>query len=73
MPGSLHDLYVALNSIAQALTNMTTVQNAVWPHTTASSSTVTAGSITFSSSQAAGFLIVQTSSGGTVKVPFYNQ
>lgn len=73
MAGTLNDIYAALNAIAQTLGNMTQTQSRVWPNTTASSSSVTPGTITFSSSLAAGFMIVTTSSGGTVKVPFYNQ
>lgn len=73
MAGSLSDIYAALNVIAQALTNLTTNQASIFPHTTASSSSVHAGTVTFNSSQAGGFLVVQTSSGGTVKVPWYPQ
>lgn len=72
MPGSLTDIYAVLNTIAQTITNLTTNQNSIFPHVTAASSTATAGAIT-PPAQVGGYLIVTTSSGGTVKVPWYPQ
>lgn len=68
---SLTEVYAALTSIAQQLASLVNSNNTVFPHTTASSSTVSAGTLTFNSSQPNGFMIVQTSSGATVKIPFY--
>ena len=73
MATSLDIILSALQNGVTAINNLKTVINSVFPHTTASSSTVSAGTITFSSSLAAGFMIVQLSSGATVKVAVYPQ
>ena len=69
----LSDILAALQNGVSGINNLATAVGSVFPKTTASSSTVTAGTITFTSSQAAGFIIVQTSSGATVKVAYYLQ
>ena len=73
-----------LSALTQALTvssgafqtSLATLSNSILqlPHTTASSSAApgTPGGITFSSSLATGFIIQTTSSGATVKVPYYS-
>ena len=71
MAASLDDLFGAMRNGVTAINNLAQVISTVFPQTTASSSTVTAGTITFTSSQADGFLVVQTSSGATVKIPYY--
>ena len=73
MASSLDMLLTAMQNGVTAINNLKTVINNTFPHTTASSSTVTTGTITFQSSTALGFMIVQTSSGATVKIPFYGQ
>lgn len=69
----LSDILSALQNGVTGINNLTTAIGNVFPKTTASSSTVSVGTVTFTSSQAAGFLIVQTSSGATVKVAYYPQ
>lgn len=75
MAGAIQDLYSAMISGAQAISKLTTTISSVFPGVTASSTLApsTNGSIAFSSSLAAGFILVQTSSGATVKVAWYNQ
>lgn len=73
MASSLDMLLTAMQNGVTAINNLKTTINSIFPHTTASSSTVTTGTITFQSSTALGFMIVQTSSGATVKIPFYGQ
>lgn len=70
---SLTDIFSALQNGVTAINNLTTQIDTIFPNTTSSSTSITAGTITFSSSLASGFLIVQTSSGATVKIPFYPQ
>lgn len=69
------DIYTTLLNGVQALNRLTTTVGNIFPQVTASSSSApaTTGSITFTSSEASGFLLVTTSSGATVKVPFYPQ
>lgn len=69
----ISDILSALQNGVTAINNLSQQVAKFFPTTTATSSTVTAGTITFSSSLASGFMIVQTSSGGTVKIPFYPQ
>jgi hypothetical protein len=71
----LTDLLTAMQNGVTAIQSVAKNLSAVFPGTTASSTTApgTLGAITFTSSQAGGFLLVQTSSGFTAKVPFYPQ
>ena len=73
MEASLDVILNTLQNGVTALNNLRTSINTVFPRTTASSTGATTGSVTFSSSQPAGFMIVQTSSGATVKIAYYNQ
>jgi hypothetical protein len=73
MATSLDLILTALQNGVSGINNLAQTMNSIFPHTTASSTSVTAGTITFTSSEAAGFLIVQTSSGATVKIAYYNQ
>jgi hypothetical protein len=68
-------IQTTLQSGVSAIRDLTKQIGRIFPSTTASSSAApaTAGTITFSSSLASGFMLVQTSSGGTVKIAFYNQ
>lgn len=66
------DLLSALQNGVVAIRDLTAVLNSVFPRSgTVSSSSPTAGAITFLSSQADGFLLVTTSSGANYKVPIY--
>jgi len=72
MAGSLSDILSALQNGVTAIGNLTTTLNKIFPQTTATSSVApTAGTITFTSSQAKIFLTVTTSSGGTYNLPGY--
>jgi hypothetical protein len=75
MAASLDTIMAVMQNGVQAIRDLVTVVGQVFPNTTASSSSApsAAGSITYNSSQAAGFMLVTTSSGFSAKVPFYNQ
>jgi hypothetical protein len=75
MAASLDTIMAVMQNGVQALRDLATIVGQVFPNTTASSSSApaTAGAVTFNSSQAAGFMLVTTSSGFSAKVPFYNQ
>lgn len=68
---SLSDILQSLQQGVQAVNNLTIVIQTTFPQAGALSTAATAGTITFTSSQAAAFLTVITSSGGTYKVPLY--
>jgi len=67
------DIYSTLLNGVQAINRLTTTIGSIFPQVTVSSSAApgSLGNITFTSSEASGFLLVTTSSGATVKVPFY--
>jgi hypothetical protein len=66
------DILAALQNLVTATNALVTKLGNIFPQATATSSTApTVGTITFTSSQAANFLSVLTSSGGTYKVPLY--
>lgn len=72
MANSLTDIYntlqngvVALGSIAKALTNS-------FPQITGTSTGATTGSVSYNSSQPVGFITLISTSGGTIKVPYFN-
>jgi len=74
MATSLSDMLSAMQNGVIALTRLNTTIASIFPQVTASSTTVAvAGTITFSSSQAVGFILVELSSGATVKIPYYSQ
>lgn len=70
---SLASILNALQQGVTAMNNMTQQLAKTFPQATATSTSATAGTITFTSSQAATFLLVTTSSGATFKVALYNQ
>lgn len=73
MAASLSDLYTAFQNGVQALRAINTTLGNVFPQATAYSTTAaTAGTITFTSSQATGFISIVTSSGATVKIACYS-
>lgn len=72
---SPQDILTALQNGVNGINALTQQLKSVFPQVTASSTVApsVAGSITYTSSEAAGFLLVALSSGATVKVPFYSQ
>lgn len=75
MAFGLGDLLQTMQQGVQAINNLTIKIGTVFPQTTAASTSAPAalGTVTFTSSQATGFLLVALSSGTTVKLPFYPQ
>jgi hypothetical protein len=75
MAFGLGDLLQTMQQGVQAINNLTIQIKTTFPQATTSSTSApaTAGTITFTSSQATGFLLVTLSSGATVKMPFYPQ
>jgi hypothetical protein len=73
MAFGIGDLLQTLQQGVQAINNLTTQIATTFPQATTASTTApsSVGAITFTSSQAAGFLLVALSSGVTVKFPFY--
>lgn len=63
---SLQNVVTAMRDIGKTLTSTLSVQ------VTGTSTSATAGTITFTSSQAAGFLTLVSSTGATIKLPYYN-
>lgn len=75
MAFGLGDILQSLQQGVQAINNLTTQIGLIFPSVTATSTAApsAAGTITYTSSQATGFMLVELSSGTTVKVPFYTQ
>jgi hypothetical protein len=75
MAFGLGDLLQTMQQGVTAINNLTTTIKAVFPQVTGSSTSApgTAGTITFTSSEAVMFELVTTSSGFTGKVPIYPQ
>lgn len=71
MASSLTDLLQTMQQGVQAINNLAIVIQNTFPQAGALSTSAIAGTITFTSSQAAAFLTVETSSGGIYKVPLY--
>jgi len=73
MAFGLGDLLQTMQQGVQAINNLTIQIRTTFPQATTASTTApsSVGSITFTSSQATGFLLVALSSGTTVKFPFY--
>lgn len=72
MAASFTDLLTAMQNGVTAINRVANVIETTFPQAAAvSTSAATAGTITFTSSQAAGFLSVETSSGATYKVPLF--
>ena len=72
MATSLSDILAALQNGVQAVNNLSDQIAATFPQAAAvSTAAATAGTITFTSSLAAGFLTVITSSGATYKIPLF--
>lgn len=70
---SLDLILTTLQNGVTAIQSLNSQLALVFPQATAVSTTAaTAGAITFTSSQATGFLSVVTSSGATYKVPLYS-
>ena len=74
MATSLGDLLSAMQNGVTALNSLNRTIASIFPEVTANSTVAaTAGAITFSSSLALGFMLVELSSGVTVKVPYYSE
>jgi hypothetical protein len=72
MAASLSDLLSAMQNGVVAIRALNTTLATIFPQATAYSTTAaTAGTITFTSSQATAFISIVTSSGATLKVPVY--
>jgi len=70
---SLGEILATLQNGVSAVRDLKSALNNVFPQATAVSTTAaTAGTVTFTSSQATAFLTVETSSGGLYKVPLYS-
>jgi hypothetical protein len=69
---SLTAIFTALQNGVQAINSLSQTLSQVFPGATAVSTSATVGTLTFSSSQPAGFMTVISSSGGTYKIPIYN-
>jgi hypothetical protein len=75
MAFGIGDLLTSLQQAVQALQTINTTLTTRFLSVTAASTSApsTTGTITFTSSEASGFLLTTTASGATVKVPFYPQ
>ena len=75
MAFGIGDLLQTLQQGVQAINNLTTKIGLIFPEVTASSTAAPSavGAITYTSSLATGFMLVELSSGVTVKVPYYTQ
>lgn len=74
MATSLGDLLSAMQNGVNAINRLNKTIASIFPEVTANSTVApTAGAITFTSSQALGFMLVELSSGTTVKVPYYSE
>ena len=63
---TLQKVVTGIRDIGRTLTSTLSVQ------VTGTSTSATAGTITFTSSQAAGFVTLVSSTGATIKIPYYN-
>jgi hypothetical protein len=75
MAFGLGDLLQTMQQGVQAINNLATQIGVIFPSVTAASTAgpSAAGTISYSSSLATGFMLIELSSGTTVKVPFYTQ
>lgn len=71
MASSLTDLLAAMQNGVVAIGNLNTTIKNTFPQVAALSTAAPTGTITFTSSQAASFLTVVTSSGASYKVALY--
>ncbi len=72
MAGSLTDVFSALQNGVVALRSIAKSISTSFPQVTGTSSTVTVGTVVFNSSQAVGFITIVSTSGATLKIPYYN-
>ena len=73
MAASLSDILSALQNGVRAINGLSTQLAQIFPQVTAySTAAAVAGTITFTSSQATGFILVETSSGAVLKIPGYS-
>jgi len=75
MSMGLGSILQTLQQGVQAINNLATQIGVIFPSVTAASTAgpSAVGTISYSSSLATGFMLIELSSGVTVKVPFYTQ
>ena len=75
MAFGLGDLLQTMQQGVQAINNLTSKINSIFPQVTGTSTAApaTVGTITFTSSEASMFILTTTSSGFTGKIPVYPQ
>lgn len=75
MAFGLGDLLQTMQQGVQAINNLATQIGVIFPSVTSASTAAPSavGAISYSSSLATGFMLIELSSGTTVKVPFYTQ
>lgn len=72
MAGTLTDIFTAIQNGVNALNKVAKSISTSFPQVTGTSSTATVGTLTFNSSQPAGFITFVSTSGTTFKSPYYN-
>lgn len=72
MPSSLTDIFAVLQNGVTALGSVAKSLSNAFPQVTGTSSAATVGTLSFSSSQPAGFITIVSTSGATLKLPYYN-
>jgi hypothetical protein len=66
-------LLAVMQNVVTAMSNIgKTIAGTLSVQVTGTSTSATAGTITFTSSQAVGFLTLVSSTGATIKVPYYS-
>jgi hypothetical protein len=71
MASSLTDILVVIQNGVNALSKIAKSISTSFPQVTGTSSTATAGTLTFNSSQPTTFITIVSTSGTTLKIPAY--
>jgi hypothetical protein len=71
MPSSLTDIFTVLQNGVIALGKIAKSLSTTFPQVTGTSSTATAGALTFNSSQPTTFITIVSTSGATLKIPAF--
>jgi hypothetical protein len=72
MASSLTDILVALQNGVANLGSVAKSLSTAFPQVTGTSSSATTGTVTYNSSQPVGFLTMLSTTGATIKVPYFN-
>lgn len=72
MASSLTDIFTVLQNGVNALSKVAKAVSTSFPQVTGTSSTATVGTIVITSSLVAGFITIVSTSGTTLKIPYYN-